>query len=386
MVRALAPLLCASLCAAGCSLGTFNEGALSCGPDDGGSVCPSGTACYCNTCWSSAPANCCVAAAPTGGGLTPRYGLALVYVQSGNYLLALGGFDSCGQPSSLIEAYDLSSNTVWLPSSSALGLTDLPTAAGSLGAAALGTGGALLAAGGQGPGGALLSTVEVNPLSPPDWELTANLPNGLSQPALAFNEADGCVYVVGGLLSLGSPAEQSSDIEQLCNPLTATSWNSVGSFSCDGTSACTVTGAAAVYSTFDENIYVLGGLSGQSALSSAAIVASGGVFSLMSAQTNAGHINGGAAFAGTSSLFVMGGLPAPGQPPTAVVETFDLSNSATGWVEIAPMPVALSDFGAASDDQGNVYVAGGRTPDAAGGSVAVGSMEVYANGIWSTVP
>jgi hypothetical protein len=386
VVRALAPLLCA--CTAGCSLGSFNAGALACGPDDGGPICPSGTACYCNICSAAQPASCCVPEAASAGGLTPRYGLSLVYVGGqSNYLLAIGGFDSCGQPSDLIEAYNLSSSSGgWLPAASSIGTANLPTPAGSLGAAVLSTNGAVIAAGGAGPGGVLLSTVEINPFTPHAWALAANLPSPLAQPAMALNVFDGCLYVVGGVSGSGSSPQQSSDIEQLCNPLQASAtWSSVGSLSCGG-ATCPISGAVAVYSPFDLNVYVLGGLSGSAALSSGEIVASGGLVSPLAAQTLSGHINGGAAFAAPSSLYLMGGLPAPGESPSSTVETLDLSDADAGWSSVEDLPTALSDFGAASDSQGNVYVAGGRTVGADGGWRVVGSLEVYTSGSWTTEP
>ncbi len=383
-------LLALLLCAAGCSLGSFNDGALACGPDDGGPVCPSGTSCYCNVCAAAQPAGCCVPETAAPGGLTPRYGLALVYVQEANYLLAIGGFDSCGQPSSLVEVYGLTASSGWLPAVSSIGTTDLPTPAGYLGAAALGTAGAVIVAGGQGPGGVLLSSVEINPFTPPAWGLAANLPGPLAQPAMALNVFDGCVYVVGGVEGSGSPPEQSSTIEQLCSPLQAgATWSSVGTFSCNGISAaCPISGAAAVYSPFDQNIYVLGGFSGGSTVSTVELVAPGGGVSLLGGLTNSGHVNGGAAFAGPSSLYVMGGLPAPGQPPITEVETLDLSEEDGGWSPVSPLQLPLSDFGAASDSQGNLYVVGGRTVAPDGGWQVVGTTEVYgtASGTWNTVP
>jgi hypothetical protein len=391
VVKAPAVLLCLPF-AAGCSLGTFASGVLACGPDDGGPVCPSGTTCYCNLCSTEQPASCCVAQIASSGGLTPRYGLTVAYIvgatdgATDDYLFAMGGFDSCGEPSSLVEVYDVTDQSGWLPASGVTGTDDLPTAAGYLGATTLGSAGPLLVAGGEGPSDQLLSTVDLNPFPSPSWEVASNLPVPLAQPAVAYSLSDGCVYLVGGVLSSGPSPQQSSDIEQLCGATATATWVSLGGLSCDGSGApCPISGAAAVYSPFDQNIYVLGGLSAGSALTSVETFAPGGTQSLFGMQPTSGHINGGAAAAGTS-LYLMGGLQGPGQPPIDLVETIDLSSNA-GWSTTGPqLPLPLSDFGTASDAAGNLYVVGGRTLGPDGGDQVVGSMAVFSNGVWTTVP
>ncbi|HUB06869.1 MAG TPA: hypothetical protein VMB50_07710, partial [Myxococcales bacterium] len=222
--------------AGGGSTGGSSTGAASSGGSTGGVSSSGGSStggstggppCYCPTCSAAAGG---IPLGPSDGGLTPRYGLAAVYLD--RYIFAIGGVDSCGVPTPVVEFYDTSNPGGWQPTSTShLDLPDLPmtaplpvgwsfaSAAGVIfsqnGASSYG----LAVMGGESPGSVSSGAVAFS-FGGDFWQSEGSLPEPLYAGAAVLNPSNPqCLELLGGLTNPdGGQASPTAAIETLCNP------------------------------------------------------------------------------------------------------------------------------------------------------------------------
>ncbi|HUB09835.1 MAG TPA: hypothetical protein VMB50_22725, partial [Myxococcales bacterium] len=220
--------------AGGSSTGGSSTGAASSGGSTGGASSGGGSStggstggavCYCPTC-SAVDGG--IPLGPSDGGLTPRYGLAAVYLDG--LVFAIGGVDSCGVPTPVIGFYDTSNPGGWQPTSTShLDLPDLPTTA-PVGLSFVSAAGVtvsengsssygLVVMGGEFPG-ALSNSAVAFSFGDDTWLLEGPLPEPLYAGAAVLNPSNPqCLELLGGLTNPdGGQASPTAAIETLCNP------------------------------------------------------------------------------------------------------------------------------------------------------------------------
>ena len=329
----------------------------------------------------------CVPLGPTSGGLTPRSGLAAVFVDG--LIFAVGGLDSCFNPTDLIEVYDTTSPlSGWQDSSTTSGVGFAPRLP-PLG------------------GAALISAVGINPATPGNalgtaaWGLVviggkngsgfSNLAEALRQggatwhgdeplaaavdEAAAVVDANGCIELIGGLIiNGGNLAGTATDqIQTLCS-----AFPGAGGYKDWTTSSLTLPvaldGEAAAQDSLG-NSYVLGGVVPGEEVSNTALVIDPSFSTVTSLpDTDSGHFAGGAAVSG-SKLYAIGGQDFAIAPAKSTVEVLDFTSSAS-WGSASSLNVARVAFGTVSDGSGNIYVIGGLD----GSGTTLGSVEVLNSG------
>ena len=369
----------------GSTAGSSGTGGSSSGGTTGGAPC------YCPACPASAGG---LPLPPVDGGITPRANLVGVIV-GGEYLFAIGGQDSCGKDTGLIEVYDtLNHQNGWRHAVDVanVNVPDLNVSNGAIGAQYLSAVGVLnggnpagvVTIGGIAGGATNDQTLAIVQYGA-SWLNEGALPEPIAHAA-AVVDANGCVELIGGRSpGDGGIGQTLSSIETLCDPFSAghvsgAAWSDAGFALLQPISDEAVAQDAA------GTTYVLGG-------QVAAVEYSHYAWSIDPAftgvsgfpSTQAAHFRGGAAVLGTT-LYAVAGSDSLTDGPQTDVESYDLTQGDAGvWVSQSSLSLNLPREGFATfSDGSNIYVVGGVGP----GNVIYGNMEVYTSGSsgWVLVP
>ncbi len=346
---------------------------------------------------TSSSGSSCTPQGPADGGLTPRYGLAAVFV-GGHLIFALGGLDSCRNYSYAVEVYDTENPRAGWQSSStgdpATNVPDLPALAGTSFLSAVGID-SKVPDGGLGPWGLVViggknekgdsNLTEAFAQGGQLWEAEGALPEAVDGAA-AVVDGNGCVDLIGGLAEDGGSltGTPTASIETLCQPFS--NGNVAGSsWTTNRLPLPSPIAYEAVAQDANLNSYVLGGIV-PGVETSTAVYVIDSMFSTVSTglQTNLGHCQGGAAFSGTN-LYAIGGQSFLIGDPQSAVEVLELS-SQFDWGTAPSLNLARSSFATVTDGSGNIYVIGGI--GGPNGTTVFGSMEVLNPGAtsWTLVP
>lgn len=302
----------------------------------------------------------------------------------GNLILAIGGQDSCGANSGLIEAYDLQNRQLGWQHATSFGVPDLlasyrPVFLSAIGVELVGNDGGpafgVVVMGGNVDGGFTGTTLGFSPNEPESWLTDPALPSPLTL-ATAVVDGNGCIELIGG----GTAAGPTASIETYCNFFSAS--GDVGGGGSWTTSSIALPSADKAGSAAQDaagNIYFAGGLPP-------------GNFYMIDAQfssltslweTPSDHYGGGASVS-NGQFFVIGGSIDIENPARTIVDVYNLSSQT--WSPGPALNLPRQFFATVTDGAGNIYAIGGQGGQ---GQVQVyGSMEVLAPdaGSWKLVP